>query len=139
MNDILDIEIILKRKKYPFIYNVGIILIIIFLIFTYVSYTYSYQTYYLTKGTIKNDNLELLVNINDIKYISNQNKLKIDDIQYNYHIDSISEDLYVDESLNNYKYIYLKVNNLSNINNYVYEIKIKKENKKIIDYIKDYL
>ena len=58
---------------------------------------------------------------------------------YSYNINKISEDLYVDDSLNNYKYIYLNVDNLSNINNYVYEVKLEKENKKIIEYLKDYL
>lgn len=139
MNDILDIEIILKKQKYHRIYNIGYILIIILSIFIYVSYIYKYKTYYITKGTIKDNNLELLVNLNDIKYISNNNVLEIDNVLYSYHINKISEDLYVDESLNNYKYIYLNVDNLSNINNYVYEVKLEKENKKIIEYIKDYL
>jgi len=139
MNDILDIEIILKRQKYPFVYNIGFILIIILIVFLYISWVYKYQSYYITKGTIKDNTLELLVNLDDIKYISNQNKLTIDDRLYNYNIKSISENLYVDESLNNYKYIYLEIPNLSNINNYVYEVKLQKENKKIIEYIKDYL
>ena len=139
MNDILDIEIILKKQKYHFIYNMGLILIIIISIFIYVSYIYKYKTYYITKGTIKDNNLELLVNLNDIKYISNNNVLEIDNVLYSYHINKISEDLYVDDSLNNYKYIYLNVDNLSNINNYVYEVKLEKENKKIIEYIQDYL
>ena len=139
MNDILDIEIILKKQKYPFVYNIGFVLIIILIAFIYISCIYKYQSYYITKGTIKDNTLELLVNIDDIKYISNQNKLTIDNHTYNYSIKSISENLYVDEYLNNYKYIYLKVPNLSNINNYVYEVKLKKENKKIIEYLKDYL
>ena len=139
MNDILDIEIILKKQKYHYIYNIGYILIIIISIFVYVSYIYKYKTYYITKGTIKDNNLELLVNLNDIKYISNNNFLEIDNILYSYNINKISEDLYVDDSLNNYKYIYLNVYNLSNIDNYVYEVKLEKENKKIIEYIKDYL
>lgn len=139
MNDILDIEIILKKQKYSPIYNIGTILIIITLIFIYISFTYKYKTYYITKGTIKDNNLELLVNIDDIKYISNNNILDIDNALYSYKIQEISEDLYIDESLNNYKYIYLKVDNLSNINNYVYEVKLEKENKKIIEYIQDYL
>ena len=139
MNDILDIEIILKKQKYHPIYNIGTILIIITLIFIYVSFIYKYKTYYITKGTIKTNNLELLVNLEDIKHISNNNILKINDKVYRYKIDSISEELYVDESLNNYKYIYLDVDNLSNIDNYVYEVKIEKENKRIIEYLKDYL
>lgn len=139
MNDILDIEIILKKQKYHPIYNVGSILLIILLIFIYVSFTYTYQTYYITKGTMIDDNIKLLVEIQDIKYIINNNKVKIDNNLYNYKIKEISEELYVDELLNNYKYIYIKVDNLSNIDNYVYELKLKKENKKIIKYLKDYL
>ena len=139
MNDILDIEIILKKQKYHPIYNVGWILIIITLIFIYVSFVYKYKTYYLTKVTIKNNNLELLVSIDDIKYISNNKILEIDNKLYRYSISKISEELYIDESLNNYKYIYLDVYNLNNIDNYVYEIKLEKENKKIIEHIKDYL
>lgn len=139
MNDILDIEIILKKQKYHPIYNIGYILVIIIFIFIYISYIYKYKTYYITKGTIKDNNLELLVNLNDIKYISNNNILKIDNIIYSYHISKISKEIYVDESLNNYKYIYLDVDNLSNIDNYVYEVKLEKENKRIIEYLKDYL
>ena len=137
MNDILDIEIILKKQKYHPIYNVGLILIIILLIFLYVSCIYKYKTYYITKGTIKNNTLELLVNVDDIKYISNQNIINIDNQNHKYYIQSISEELYVDESLNNYKHIYIKVDNLSNINNYVYEVRIVKENKKISEHRKD--
>lgn len=58
MNDILDIEIILKRKQYPKIYNIGIILIIILLIITYMIFTYKYQSYYITYGKIVDNKLE---------------------------------------------------------------------------------
>ena len=139
MNDILDIEIILKRQKYPFIYNIGILFIIIILIFLYVSILCNYKTYYIQKCSMIDGNLKLLVNIDDIKYISNQNKIKINNQIYDYYISKISEELLVDESFNNYKYIYLKVNNLNNIDNYVYEVKIEKENKKIIQYLKEYI
>ena len=139
MNDILDIEIILKRQKYPFIYNIGILLIMIILIFLYVSILYNYKTYYIQKGTMIDGNLKLLVNINDIKYISNQNKIKINNQIYDYYISKISEELLVDDSFINYKYVYLKVHNLNNIDNYVYEVKIEKENKKIIEYLKEYI
>ena len=132
MNDILDIEIILQKQKYPLIYNVGIIILLILLVFIYISCIYNYKTDYITLGTVKNNYLELLVNIDDIKYISNQKELKIDNKTYKYSIKSISEKLYVDESKNNYKYVHIKVHNLSNIENYVYKIKIEKENKKII-------
>ena len=139
MNDILDIEIILKKQKYSKIYNIGLVVIIILIIFIYVSFIYTYKTYYINKGTMIDGNLKLLVNLDDIKYITSNNSLKIDNIYYEYQISKISEELYVDDSLNNYKYIYLKVNNLNNINNYVYEIKLVKENKKLIEYLKEYI
>jgi len=139
MNDILDIEIILKKQKKTKIYNIGLVLLIILLIFIYVSFIYTYKIYYINKCTMIDGNLKLLVNLDDIKYITNNNSLKIDNIYYEYQISKISEELYVDETLNNYKYIYLKVNNLNNINNYVYEIKLVKENQKLIEYLKEYI
>ena len=139
MNDILDIEIILKKQKYHQVYNIGFVLIIILLISLYVSFIYTYRTYYISKGTMINGNLELLVNIDDIKYITKNNSLKINNIPHNYIVKEISKELYVDESLNNYKYIYLKVNNLNNIDNYVYDVKLVKENKKLIEYVKEYI
>ena len=139
MNEILDIEIILNKNKYHKIYNVGTILIFVILIFIYITSIYKYQTYLIYKGKIKDNHFELLLDIKDIDYLSKQNELIIDNKIYNYKIISISDNLYVDELYNNYKYIYLEIKNLNNINNYVYEVKIKKENKRIIEYLKDYL
>lgn len=139
MNDILDIEIILKKQKYGCIYNIGFILLVILLIFLYVSFVYKYKTYYISKGTMKNGQLVLLVNLDDLKYITNNNIIKINSNNHNYHVDKISEEIYVDELLNNYKYVYLLVNNLNNLDNYVYEVKLVKENKKLIEYLKEYI
>ena len=139
MNDILDIEIILKKQKYHPIYNIGTITIIIIFLFIYISFTYKYKSYYVTKGSMIDGNIKLLIKINDIKYFINNSKIKINDNIHNYKIEKINENIYVDESLNNYQEIYLKVDGINNLNNYVYEIKIEKENKKIIDYLVDYL
>lgn len=138
MNDILDIEIILTRKKYPKIYNLGIIISIIILIFIYIIFTYNYQTYYTSKGKVLNNNLELLVNIEDIKYITNNKVIILDGQAYNYIVSSIGNDLLVDETYNNYQYVYLKISNLNTLNNYVYEVKIPKENQKLVKYFKKY-
>lgn len=138
LNDILDIEIILTRKKYPKIYNLGIIISIIILIFIYIIFTYNYQTYYISKGKVLNNNLELLVNIEDIKYITNNKVIILDGQAYNYMVSSIGNDLLVDETYNNYQYVYLKISNLNTLNNYVYEVKIPKENQKLVKYFKKY-
>ena len=138
MNDILDVEIILKRKKYSPIYNVGIILVIIFLIIVYILFTYQYQTYYISKGKVLNNKLELIVDVNDIKYIKNNSLIKLDDTYYNYSIEKIGEELIVDSLYNNYQYIYLNVDGLKEKDNYVCQIKIPKEKQILAKYLKKY-
>lgn len=138
MNDILDVEIILKRKKYSPIYNVGIILVIIFLIIVYILFTYQYQTYYISKGKVLNNKLELIVDVNDIKYIKNNSLIKLDDTYYNYSIEKIGEELIVDNLYNNYQYVYLEVDGLKEKDNYVYQIKIPKEKQILAKYLKKY-
>ena len=138
MNDILDVEIILKRKKYSPIYNVGIILIIIFLIIVYILFTYQYQTYYISKGKVLDNKLELIVDINDIKYVKNNSLIKLDDTYYHYSIEKIGEELIVDNLYNNYQYIYLNVDGLKEKDNYVYQIKIPKEKQILAKYLKQY-
>ncbi len=138
MNDILDIEIILKRKKYSSIYNVGIILIIIFLIIVYILFTYQYQTYYISKGKVLDNKLELIVDVNDIKYIKNNSLIKLDDTYYNYSIEKIGEELIIDNLYNNYQYVYLEVDGLKEKDNYVYQIKIPKEKQILAKYLKKY-
>ena len=139
MDNILEVDLIINRKKYSKIYNTSIIILFIIITLIYIIFTYKYQNYYLSKGKMINNELELLVNIDDIKYIQNNHTLKIDNINYSYEIISISNELYVDDNYNNYKYLYLKIANLTNIDNYVYEIKIPKENKIIAKYLKEYI
>lgn len=140
MNDLLDIEIILNKQKYSWIYNTGVIIIAITLITLYIIFTYKYQSYYISKAKTVGDELEMLVNINDIKYLKENNCLEIDNQKYLYKIDTISEELIIDELYNTYQYVYIKVANLTKtIDNYIYEVKIPKENKAIAKYLKEYL
>ena len=74
-----------------------------------------------------------------VEYIKNNQLLMIDNKIYQYKLNSISSELYISNDYKNYQYIYLDVNNLTNIDNYVYEVKIPKENKIIAKYLKDYL
>lgn len=139
MNDILDVEIILKRNKYPKIYNISIIILAIFLIFLYIIFTYKYQSYYQTKGKIQNNELIVIVGLNDLKYFVDNTILFIDNQEYSYRVTYIDNNIYIDDNYNNYTYVHLNVSKLKSINNYVYEIKIKKENKILAKYLKEYL
>lgn len=139
MNDILDIEVILKRQKYGFIYNSYFILLLIILFFIVLVCIYKYKTYFIVNGIMDNGYVKIMVNDDDIKYISLNDKLEIDDLEYNYYITRIDDNLYVDDNYNNYRYLYLKIDGINNLDNYVYKLKFVKENKKIIEYIKDYI
>ena len=83
MNNLLEIDLIIGRKDYSKIYNGSTIIAIIILTSIYILNIFSYQTYYIQKG----------------KMVSNQ----------------------------------------LDIDNYVYEIKIPKENKILAKYLKNYL
>lgn len=139
MNDILDIEVILKRQKYGFIYNSYFILLLIIFFSILVVCIYKYKTYLFVNGIMDNGYVKVMVNEDDIKYISLNDKLEIDDLEYNYYITRIDDYLYVDDNYNNYRYLYLKIDGINNLDNYVYKLKFVKENKKIIEYIKDYI
>ena len=139
MNDVLEIALMLNKRRYAKIYNASVILIVIFFVSIIVIFTIKYQSYYITMGTMIDNKLELLVNIQDINMINDNNTLVIDNVKYNYKISKIDNKLYRDDTFNNYKNLYLDVTNLTNIDNFVYEIKIPKENKTLYKYIIDYI
>lgn len=139
MSDNLEIDLILSRKKYPIYYELTYLITLIILLFIIIILSFKYQTYYLNTGKMVNSNLEILVNINDLDYLGNSATLIIDDKEYNYKITKISNELYTDNNYQNYRYVYLNIHNLNNIDNYSYTIKIPKENKIIAKYIIDYL
>lgn len=137
MNDLLDVEVILRRKKYSKIYNFGTIMIMILLIFIYIITTYTYEPYYTTKGKAIDNKIELLINPEDIIYIEKNSSLKLDNITYQYTIDNIGSELLIDENYNNYQYVYLKILNFSSIDNRIYEVIIPKERVSLAKYLKN--
>ena len=136
MNDLLDIEVILQRKKYSKIYNFGTIMIIILLIFIYIISTYTYESYYTIKGKAIDNKIELLINPEDIIYIEKNSSLELDNITYQYTIDNIGSELLIDENYNNYQHVSLKILNFSSIDNRIYEVSIPKERVSLAKYLK---
>jgi hypothetical protein len=137
MNDLLDIEVILQRKKYSKIYNFGTIMIIILLIFIYIISTYTYESYYTIKGKAIDNKIELLINPEDIIYIEENSSLELDNITYQYTIDNIGSELLIDENYNNYQQVSLKILNFSSIDNRIYEVSIPKERVSLAKYLKN--
>ena len=134
-----EIDFIIDRQKYPLIYNATTVLLCILIIGICSIFTCKYQSYYTTMGAMKDNELELLVNIDDIKYLKNNDTLLINKKEYTYKISKISKELYMDNNYNNYRYIYLGVNNLKNIDYYTYQVQIPKDNKTLAWYIKKIL
>ena len=139
MFDILDIDIILSRNKYPKIYNIGIYLFVIILVVLYIIFTYNYQTYYISMGKVISNKLELYILTDDLKYIKDNNEIELNNKKYHYKIDNIDDKLYIDDKYNNYLVVRLSIDNFSSLDNSVYEVKISKENKKIYKYLYEYL
>ena len=137
MNDLLDIEVILQRKKYSKIYNFGTIMIIILLLFIYIISTYTYESYYTIKGKAIDNKIELLINPEDIIYIEKNSSLELDNITYQYTIDNIGSELLIDENYNNYQHVSLKILNFSSIDNRIYEVSIPKERVSLAKYLKN--
>ena len=137
MSNLLSVDLVLNRQKYPYIYNITLIIFIVTIISIILTLTINYQTYYVTEGKIVNNELELFINLDDLKYLNNKT-IYIDNEKKNYQISSINKELY-ETNYKVYCCIYLNISGLSSIDNYVYQVKIPKENKKLIKYLKDYL
>ncbi len=136
MNELLDVEIILKRNKYSKIYNSGIIILITLIIILFVTCIYKYKSYLLYEGQTTNNEFKLIVSSKDIKYLLKNKFVTIEDKQYYYKINNIGE-IYYEEDGNRYQQISLTIPDLYIINNYIYQIKFLKENKPIISYLKE--
>ena len=106
--------------------------------------TFYYQNFIILHSRIKYfDNsyyfIEVLVPIKEVKQITNQNQIAINNKTYNYLIYKIDNNItYINDE--NYQYVYLNVINLDDaylINGYEIDVKILKERKKIIDYLRE--
>ena len=137
----IDSYIILNRKVSlvikSFVFNIGLIITLII----WGINTLEYQTFFHIHCKVLNFNsyyfLEVLIKEEEVNKIINQNLLLIDNKEYNYKVIKVEpEIIYKDNT--NYQKIILEVPNIDNNykkNNYHLDIKIKKENKKIIKYL----
>lgn len=135
--------IILNRKTSIIIktFIVNIIILIVFVIW-WINTLY-YQTFIHSHSKLlyfeTNYYLEVLIPVKEVKQIMKQNQIIIDSVKYNYEIYKIGDNVEYKNNIN-YQYIYLKILNLDEeylVNGYEIDIKIPKEKKKIIDYLKE--
>ena len=94
----IDSEIILQRKIGPYVYVYIMIIIVIMLSIIIFFILFNYKIYYTIRGTvIKEDDhfyIRIYIPINDIKYITNNDIVIIDNKEYKYNISMIDSEYF---------------------------------------------
>ena len=102
MNRYIDSEIILNRKIDNLVYVYIMIIIIITLSLIIFVILFHYKTYYKVKGIIVKEEdsyyIRSYIPIDKIKYIINNNIVRIDNKNYKYKIHAIDEEYLTDNS-----------------------------------------
>ena len=136
MSDNIDEYIILNKMNK--INSSTIILFVIILSILLISNTIEYESFYDITAIYNNSKVTLLVNLNDLDNVLDNNYLILNNKKYNYYIESIDEDLLIDNNLN-YKKINININlpKKYQINNLIINFRKRREKKKIIYYVID--
>ena len=139
----IDSYIILNRKTNIIIKIFILNIIIIAVLFIWGINKFEYKSFFHIHSKIINFNsyfvLELLIPVKEVNQIKEQNRLFIGNNEYYYNIEYIDNNI-IYQNNTNYQTIYLEVENLDKkylINNYHIDIKIPKEHKKLIEYLKN--
>ena len=144
MMNSIEAEIFL-RKEISIVYKIILFIFVLITCVTLIILNINYYTYITLNGIVKEvDNNYVLVletDKNNIKYITNNNIMSIDNKSYYYEIYKIDNELYISDNMKNYNIIYLKTNLEKKylVNNLILKIKIKKDSKIILKYLEDYI
>jgi len=136
---------IIINRKTNFITNLFIMISIIIFISFIIIGGLKYKKYYQTFGQVIRDknNYQLILYLSpyQLNIIKNNNKLTIDNLEYAYCINYISDEYIISNDNKNYLKIILDIDLKSKdkIVNNILKIKVLESNKKIFYYLKDYL
>ena len=131
----LRVSLVIDRENYSFIYRAIMIISIMLLCILTFLLVFKYDTYIITYGKSNNDTLEIIVDSSFVGDIISNHSLFIDGQEYSYRVSNISEEIYADNNYQMYQYVYLDIFKFNSINNYVYQVKIKKARKNLISYL----
>lgn len=144
MNNSIEAEIFL-RKEISFVYKIVLLVMILIVCMTFIILNMNYQMVLNLDAMVKRVNniylVMMQVSADDIKYIINNNKIKIDDDEFYYEVYKIDEELYISDNMKNYKVVYLRLNldKKYQVDNLAVSVKVNKENKMIFEYLKNYI
>ena len=136
----IDSEIILQRKIRPLVYVYIMIIIVIMLSLIILFILCSYKTYSVVRGVVINEDghyyIRIYMDIKAMKYITNNDMVKIYDKEYKYKIISIDSEYFTD-NITTYQIIKIDahLDNKYRFSNLTLDLKFLKEDKKIINYI----
>ena len=135
----IDVEIILERKIKYYVYIYIMIIIITILSLITFAILFNYKIYYKVRGIVLSEedySIKIIVPLEDIKYITKNDTIIIDKEEYKYKIKEIDRK-YITDNKRTYQIIILELNlpNKYKYNNLTLDLRLIKENKKIIKYI----
>lgn len=119
-------------KPYLFVVSIFIGILVLIIIFNN-----NIEDYYVNKGIVKDKELTLFVDINDISKVTNNKKIMIERDIFTYEVTKIS-DLLVDNNI--YKEVNIKVDKLDKkhlLNNNIVDLKIIINKTSILSYLID--
>lgn len=136
MNDNIDEYIILNKMNK--MKSSTIILFVIIILFLLLSNILEYEPFYDISAIYNNSKVTLFVKLKDLDNVLDDDYLIIDNKKYDYYIESIDQDLLIDNNLN-YKKININIDlpMKYRVNNLIINFRKRREKKKIIYYLKD--
>lgn len=138
MSDTIEEYIILNKKNKKIINSFTHILFIIISLILLLFNILEYTSFYDIQAIYNDSKVTLFVNLNDLDNVLNNDYLILNNKKYNYFIESIDEELLIDNNLN-YKKVIINIilPKKYQVNNLVIKFRKKREKKKIIYYVKD--
>jgi len=136
----IDSEIILQRKVGAVVYIYIMIILVIILSLIIFFILYHYKTYYAVKGTVIEENdhyyIRCYIPLEHLKYVTKNNTVKIDKVEYKYNIIAIDSEYFTDNTTT-YQVIKIEISmkDKYKFNNLTLELQFLKDNKRIINYI----
>ena len=114
----------------PYLLVVSILISVFVMI---ISFNFTIEDFYKTKGTVKDKNIKLIVDINDLNKVTNNSEIIIERDIFTYEIINISDLVYND---NIYKEVIIKVPELKDlIENDVLDVEIIINKTNILNYL----
>ncbi len=133
MIDINDYRLVYfnKTKRVIKIWSLVLAFLIIGIIF--INKSFKYYDFYLSKGEYRDGGIHIYVSVDDVKKITRNDEMFINDKRFAYKIASISKDnIYSDK--NYYREVTLSTTD-KNVENEVVEVKIITDEKTLLEYL----